>query len=544
MTCLTPTPEQNEILEHDDSFVVIARPGSGKTFIVSEKVRQILIALLNYKGIIAISYTNKASDELKFRCKRNGIDIKHSFFGTIDKFCDSEIIMPFLPQIWGHPSAEISIERIRDLPAEEQSKFDFVEQNQVSIEELENNLSLLKAYFLRGKLLLEVNGALTLFVLKNSKACRKYIQARYSHIFIDEYQDSGLEQHKIFSELKTLGLIAVAVGDVDQSIFGFSGKSSKYLIELSKSEDYRTFPLNFNHRCHNSIINYSLRLFDANSKMLPTDQIHVYEKHIRGNQSDVASWIEEKIDEIKYRFNISHNFEIGILVRGNHTGHLVDQALDVKHRFFYSVPLEEQFGMWAKLFCSLLTYRFNIKNTAEEIIQEFAHKYPSRNELRVMRSKTKYIRDCDQDNLCEKCIDVAKLLLPNAENSTAVTLLSNVIKSEELLESFQPASEDEVQIMTLHKAKGLEFDIVFHLDLYEWVLPGKGPGPGSDWNNPQYFNWEQDLNLHYVGVTRARKASILCTSTERINASGQTKSGNPSEFYSLPTLSDLRTNYG
>ena len=87
--------------------------------------------------------------------------------------------------------------------------------------------------------------------------------------------------------------------------------------------------------------------------------------------------------------------------------------------------------------------------------------------------------------------------------------------------------------MSLHKAKGLEFDVVFHLDLNEWVLPTKKPGPGNDWDNPEYPAWDQDINLHYVGITRARKACILCTADQRINNRGEIKNAAPSEFLSL-----------
>jgi Superfamily I DNA and RNA helicases len=80
------------------------------------------------------------------------------------------------------------------------------------------------------------------------------------------------------------------------------------------------------------------------------------------------------------------------------------------------------------------------------------------------------------------------------------------------------------------KAKGLEFDIVFHLDLHEWVLPTKRPGPGNDWDNPEYPTLEQDTNLHYVGITRARKACFLCTADQRVNWKGETKQARPSEF--------------
>ena len=90
-----PTNEQKAILNHDGNIVVTANPGSGKTYTIVEKIGDVLSELPSYKGVIAISFTNKASDELKKRCKRKGIDPKHSFFGTIDKFYISEIIIPF-----------------------------------------------------------------------------------------------------------------------------------------------------------------------------------------------------------------------------------------------------------------------------------------------------------------------------------------------------------------------------------------------------------------------------------------------------------------
>lgn len=58
--------------------------------------------LPEYKGVIAISFTNKASDELKRRCKQRCADTKQSFFGTIDKFYISQIIIPFSSHVTGN----------------------------------------------------------------------------------------------------------------------------------------------------------------------------------------------------------------------------------------------------------------------------------------------------------------------------------------------------------------------------------------------------------------------------------------------------------
>ena len=94
--------------------------------------------------------------------------------------------------------------------------------------------------------------------------------------------------------------------------------------------------------------------------------------------------------------------------------------------------------------------------------------------------------------------------------------------------------------MTLHKSKGLEFDVVLHLDLYEWIFPNKRPGPNNDFNNPVYGNLEQDLNLHYVGITRAKKACFLISSTKRTNNNNEERNGRDSEFLWIENIDELR----
>ena len=93
--------------------------------------------------------------------------------------------------------------------------------------------------------------------------------------------------------------------------------------------------------------------------------------------------------------------------------------------------------------------------------------------------------------------------------------------------------------MTLHKSKGLEFEVVFHLNMSEWELPGKRI-ENNDFNNPIYTNWEQDLNLHYVGITRAKKECILVRGTKRTNAYNKLKCAKDSEFLSINDLPKLR----
>lgn len=253
---MEPTKQQQEIIKEDGCCVVIAQPGSGKTFTLARKIKNILERVPPYRGVIAISYTNKASDELRRRSLEGGSDKKGSFFGTIDKFYISEIVMPFGIHVFGNPIAEFNITKLDDT---EKSLKDLRFENLQ-----ESHISLLKKHYQNGTIFLDTVGILSLYIIDNSLACRNYLKARYSHIIIDEYQDSGEEQHELFLRLQQLGLCAVAVGDVNQSIYAFSKKDSKYLLMLAKqTANFKTYSLSVNHRSHVSIINYSTRLLSS-----------------------------------------------------------------------------------------------------------------------------------------------------------------------------------------------------------------------------------------------------------------------------------------
>lgn len=535
---ITLTKEQENVINFNGSLVAIAKPGSGKTTVLSKVINRILPDIPSHKGVIAISYTNKASDELRKRSTSGGIDIKASFFGTIDKFCDSEIIIPFLPHLWGRPEEEITVTKISDLSKDEQETFSGITENTVSLDQLEEHLSAIRSWFKKGVLFLETNGALAQYTIENSSACQRYFKARYTHIIVDEYQDSGLEQHELFLKLQSLGLTAIAVGDPYQSIFGFSNKDPKYLLSLPKKKEFTTFPITKNHRSHPSIINYSLKFLDEKAELIETDETRMFHKHCTGNTASISAWIDERIPQLVNKYYVEKLCEIGILVRGGATGRRINSSLISKHRYFDTHPLENHLSLWAKIFVALLSYRYNENDTAQDIIENSGTRI-SVPEIRKVKAQIRKVREISDVNLYHQLVGIAQTLLPKAISEEAVRLLTES-DSATLPEFFKAAEDDEIQIMSLHKAKGLEFDIVFHLDLYEWILPAKRPGPGDDWNNPQYPSLEQDTNLHYVGITRARKACFLCTADQRVNSCGKEKQALPSKFLSINEIAKLR----
>ncbi|QTA80485.1 AAA ATPase-like domain-containing protein [Desulfonema limicola] len=301
---MKPTDQQKLIFDYDGNSVVIAAPGSGKTFVLSQKIKHNLKSLHDHQGIIAISYTNKASNELKSRSLSNGENPKSSFFGTIDRFYLSEIIIPFAKQLFGIPINEITITKYSSLPNDEKEDYIWDSRKLKFAQIDDSKIDVFKNYFLKGIILIETIGVFADFVFSNSIACQKYIKARYKYIYIDEYQDSGFEQHQIFLKIMGLDAIAVAVGDLNQSIYAFSGKDSKYLQELSANDNFKYFKLDKNHRCHPSIINYSNYLLNTKTELIPVDENQIFFTIITGNEISIAEWIDEKIDSIQKIFNV------------------------------------------------------------------------------------------------------------------------------------------------------------------------------------------------------------------------------------------------
>jgi len=544
---MKPTDQQILILDYDDNSVVIAAPGSGKTYVLSEKIKNNLKSLIEHQGVIAISYTNKASNELKNRSLSNGENPMSSFFGTIDRFNLSEIIIPFAKQLFGIPKTEIKVTKITSLPNEEKDNFNWFNRN-LSLDKItEEQIEVLKTYFLKGSIMIETIGVFANYVFSNSIACQNYIRSRYKYLYIDEYQDSGFEQHQIFLKIKYLNIKSVAVGDLNQSIYAFSGKDAKYLEELTKDDTFKYFKLDKNHRCHPSIINYSNYLLNPKTELIPTEQNLIFFDRIDGNEKDIAIWLDKKIASVQKAFKIEKRNQIAILTRTTRTGEIINLQLKEPHKLSVSNELDINLNVWSAIFSNLLHFIFDNSFKFIDVIEVFTtyDKFNSSDLKKLKNSKNtieKIIsaRKLDFEKLTNEFIKLASLIAPNSESKESVELLTKVINNPIELKSYEPANENEVNILTLHKSKGLEYDFIFHLDLYEWIFPNKQPGPNNDFNNLIYGDWKQDINLHYVGITRARKGCFLITSTKRTNNEGTTKNGKDSEFIWTNKIEDLR----
>lgn len=492
-----------------------------------------------YNGVIAISYTKKASQNLNERTLALGRGVRNSFFGTIHRFFFSEIIQPFFSFVFA-PFHELKILELRELADKEKAALMQLHHEQHSINTFpEQGWDLLLRYGKVGYVILEFFGLYALKIISSSQACRNYLKARFTHIFIDEYQDADKYINEFFLQMVDIGMVGTAVGDSNQSIFGFDHKDSKYLIGLTQDKRFKNFRLTQNHRSHNSIINYSNRLLDPNAELLDNSESRVFGFKIIGDEATVCEFIDKFSSIICEKYGIENNSKIAILVKDRNTQKWIDANLKSPHKVINSTPLDNDINPRAHLFARLLSMYFDSTINFITIIEEFKdYENLSDKDKKALFKFKDFIVSRNEENLIEAkdaFIGIAKIVLPEIDNGNSIQNLEVVLENEISRNTYKPISDEEIVIMTLHKSKGLEFDLVFHLNLHDWVLPSR--------NSNGHMNYDQDLNLHYVGITRAKKLCILITNTKRHNNRDEEKDGNPSEFLTLNNVNELRDDY-
>jgi len=530
------TKEQSEAVEYEGAMVVSACPGSGKTEIVIQKIRRVTPTLSEHKGVIAISFTRKASSELKSRCIKDGLNIKQSFFGTIDSFCYKELIVPFLSRIWaGKPNDCKVLKRLCEKYREKFTR----EYTSPTVSNLDDD-SGFRLLFEDGVLWMNSFSALATMILKRSTAARNFIRAKYSHVFIDEYQDSSDAQHELFTCLCEIGLTGVAVGDVNQSIYGFRGGRPELLESLiNMPESFKHFSVNVNHRCHPSIVNYASRLLDPNFVLIDSGgDIRVWRNYLNGTLRDAGATVARWVEEWLSKGSISKMSSVAVLAKKERSLQLFCSGFNCGHRLYIDSPLAKIGSNSSDLYADLIGYRYGSIKTAQEIIDR---KIERLNSSRVngayLRSTITSLRgDLTVEEILSKCNGLASLLGLDDLDEADDALIA-VLNSEEYIKTYSALDASEVQVMTLHKSKGLEFKIVIHLDMEEWSFPHRIPG--KDWNDVVYTSLEQDTNSHYVGITRAEELCVLIRSSKRQKSNGEFGNSSPSYFLNRPQLNGL-----
>src|SRR5579859_5652700 len=281
-TSLQMNPEQKRAVEHRDGpMLVIAGAGTGKTRVITERIRHLLETddSLSGENILGLTFTNKAAGEMKARViKAAGERGKGVMLATFHAFCESllkdvtpERLMLDKVDHWillRRNMARLLLDRYRRLAEPGQFLNDFVDffsrcQDELvswedyqrfaeqlagqlaaerslldddtykeRLEEVEKQLEIARAYRASEELLREkkrvsfgslITGAVDL--LESDSALRAKLQEKFQYILVDEFQDTNIAQLRLLELLAGERKNIFAVGDNDQAIYRFRGAS-------------------------------------------------------------------------------------------------------------------------------------------------------------------------------------------------------------------------------------------------------------------------------------------------------------------------------
>ena len=288
LTELAGNPEQLQAAGETHHCVVLAGPGSGKTKTLTTAIARTLIEdVAEPQGIACITYNNECAVELETRLAKLGVEPgSRAFIGTVHSFALSQVVMPYarcvLPEIGA--TVRIATEDERKAAVETahaatigrnedpHGRWKFAEEKRRTQvdrslaewrgtnEELANFVEGYEAELRRQGLIdFDDMPLLALRIVRENEWVQRALVAKFPVLFVDEYQDLGHALHQLVLLLCFQGGMRLfAVGDADQSMYGFLGASPELLQSLSERDDVNAIQLRFNYRCGSSIIEASL----------------------------------------------------------------------------------------------------------------------------------------------------------------------------------------------------------------------------------------------------------------------------------------------
>lgn len=358
--------------------MVLAGPGSGKTFVVTQRLKKLIV---NKKvipsEILVISFTRASANEMKERfiklLKNDKIHIDDMpTFGTFHS-----IFYSILKDNFGYNNNSLITEQeekefilnVIEKDKEIDATFDNanlilndIKSYKLSKEKEENFspkfLSKLKfdeiyekyKQLLFNKKKLDFHDMISLCyeLLLSHCDVLAYYREKYNYILIDEFQDINKEQYDIIKLILNKSKNLFVVGDDDQSIYKFRGSRPKVVFEFKNDfPKYKLVILNKNYRCAKSIVDFSKTIIKNNkeriNKKLKSERkekgtIYINSFEDSNEENDYI------IDIIRQKLNEEQNLtDIAILFRTNILSLSIIQKLKKENISFYTKDIKNDY---------------------------------------------------------------------------------------------------------------------------------------------------------------------------------------------------------
>ena len=355
--------QQVKAVKHQDGpCLVIAGAGSGKTRVLISRIINLINNGVRPQNILAITFTNKASKEMRDRLyQANILDADKVFVGTFHQFglkvirenldkcgldrnfsiLDSDDVLSIIKKIL----KEHNYDPKQVSPSYIKNRISFIKNELLSDKEISlyfssSNEQLALDIYHEYQNILKNNNSVDFddLILYPTKLFKEYddildmYQEHFKYILIDEYQDTNEVQYQMTKLLSSKYRNLFAVGDPDQSIYMFRGANYKNILNFERDyPDSVIYPLLINYRstqnilnAANGVISHNLERKDKNLSSV----LGIGERIKLITSYDEKHEISLVVDEINKLYNKGYDYkDMAIFYRTNAQSRVVEEGV-------------------------------------------------------------------------------------------------------------------------------------------------------------------------------------------------------------------------
>ena len=597
--------KQQEIVDHDKGPILVkAGPGSGKTRVLTERVRRLITQDNKPFKVLCLTFTNKAANEMEDRLE----DIKNlterAYIGTIHKFCYDQLqSMGSRVGIAGsinlfekhqdrlqilYQSLLKNNYNVKGIHSEKQIQ-QFLNTQLEKIHEYKNSFtpseyvknSQDKEIYERYDAELRNSGAIDyddLLFLTYRLFCENpkildLVRRQYEYICIDEAQDLNLAQYSLIKLLFDHNHNNIMmVGDPNQAIFTWSGADPKFMEQFVKDFNPVVKILNENYRCSRIVVKLGEKL---------TREVSSHDILPVNGEAKLLIGIDEEQEALKvldFLENIMANGhqeiegpvtpeDCAIIARNRYVFLKIKEKFDnlgIKYQFVsgnqneFESDLIKDFDLCLRILSnprdqlhfSLLCKRWNQEQfidsfTSDIDISVLKDKLTNGNQKIVLEAIQAISKDLPRFNLSgalEKLTDYSKQIVDSEErllisqdissleqkydyylrSVSGTSHLITTFLSQLALDASAKYSRKGISLLTVHSAKGLEFNVVVIMGLVEGVFP--------DYRAVRNNAVEEERREAFVSVTRSKRVIVFSYPESKMMPWGDEKPQTPSRF--------------
>ncbi|PJB76816.1 MAG: ATP-dependent DNA helicase PcrA [Acidobacteria bacterium CG_4_9_14_3_um_filter_49_7] len=577
-------------------LLVVAGAGSGKTKVITCKIAHLIRQeFVPEHHILAVTFTNKAAGEMRRRAMAmldrahlsTTISTFHSLclrilrkeavilgYGSDFSVCDSADALSLIKRIISESGRKNQKEYA---PKKIQALISAIKNDSGSERKLEPVPAIdqiLDQYdaTLRENELMDFDDLLlnTVTIFEQNPSVLSHYQSQFPYILVDEFQDTNATQYRLIRLLSASAIHICAVGDEDQSIYGWRGADFENILNFPQDfEDCRVIKLEENYRSTQQILDIANAVISHNSmrnpKVLRSDirtdgDYTLYEAPA---PQEEGMFIAKQVQALLQQ-KISLN-NIAVLYRANYLSRTLEDAFrrrNIPYRIVGGYKFYDR-----KEIKDILGYLRVIRNPSDNVsfqriinvprrkigpatveklesihpvlfkaLENLPDRFPRKAELDELHNIIETFRkreDFGPEFLRDLIERIGYIEMLKAEEnsleaetrmenlSELLTVVGDYLAAEEnpsfngfldtislLSDTDELEDDDRVNLMTIHCAKGLEFHSVFVCGLEEGTFPNQRTMGSSR-------ELEEERRLMYVAITRAKHNLYLSFSRER-----------------------------